>query len=173
MLASLGQEELAADWRASAAGPVDQVDPAGFGSSGPPSRLRRRVLDALAASPHRRRLLDVPTPDEIGRALTAMGRTALVYLAPGGGATLIVDARGTVTSLDLPELRADAPDLTAYHQMDAPGRDAGGPPETPPPLPFSWLRNGVSGLRVRHDFPPLLLMIRGVVSPGPEASTDR
>ena len=42
-----------------------------------------------------------------------------------------------------------------------------------PPLPFSWLRNGASGLRVRHDFPPLLLMIRGVVSPGPEASTDR
>ncbi len=34
-------------------------------------------------------------------------------------------------------------------------------------------RNGASGLRVRHDFPPLLLMIRGVVSPGPEASTDR
>lgn len=23
-----------------------------------------------------------------------------------------------------------------------------------PPLPFSWLRNGASGLRVRHDFPP-------------------
>ncbi|MFD3842460.1 threonine/serine dehydratase [Streptomyces sp. NPDC058642] len=42
-----------------------------------------------------------------------------------------------------------------------------------PPLPFSWLRNGASGLRVRHDFPLLLLMIRGVVSPGPEASTDR
>ncbi|MGW3737173.1 tyrosine-type recombinase/integrase [Streptomyces sp. NPDC005148] len=33
--------------------------------------------------------------------------------------------------------------------------------------------HGASGLRVRHDFPPLLLMIRGVVSPGPEASTDR
>ncbi|WP_031003683.1 CHAT domain-containing protein [Streptomyces sp. NRRL F-5727] len=136
MLASLGQEELAAEWRASAAGPVDQVDPAGFGSSGPPSRLRRRVLDALAASPHRRRLLDVPTPDEIGRALTAMGRTALVYLAPGGegggGAALIVDARGTVTALDLPELRADAVALTAYHQVGAPGRDAGGPPETTP-----------------------------------------
>lgn len=44
---------------------------------------------------------------------------------------------------------------------------------TLPPLPFSWLRNGASGLRVRHDFPLLLLMIRGVVSPGPEASTDR
>lgn len=42
-----------------------------------------------------------------------------------------------------------------------------------PPLPFSWLRNGASGLRVRHDFPLLLVMIRGVVSPGPEASTDR
>lgn len=43
-----------------------------------------------------------------------------------------------------------------------------------PPLPSLWLRNGATGLRVRHDFPPLLrLMIRGVVSPGPEASTDR
>lgn len=31
----------------------------------------------------------------------------------------------------------------------------------PPPLPFSRLRNGASGLRVRHDFPLLLLMIRG------------
>jgi hypothetical protein len=44
---------------------------------------------------------------------------------------------------------------------------------SPPPLPFSWLRNGASGLRVRHDFPLLLFMIRGVVSPDPEASTDR
>jgi pyruvate,orthophosphate dikinase len=26
----------------------------------------------------------------------------------------------------------------------------------PPPLPSSWLRNGASGLRVRHDFPLLL-----------------
>ncbi|MFD9585289.1 hypothetical protein ACFWBM_11460 [Streptomyces sp. NPDC059980] len=24
-----------------------------------------------------------------------------------------------------------------------------------PPLPFSWFRNGASGLRVRHDFPLL------------------
>lgn len=51
---------------------------------------------------------------------------------------------------------------------------SGRPGESPPPLPFSWLRNGATGLRVRHDFPPLLrLMIRGVVSPGPKASTDR
>jgi MFS family permease len=41
------------------------------------------------------------------------------------------------------------------------------------PLPSSWPRNGASGLRVRHDFPLLLFMIRGVVSPGPKASTDR
>lgn len=42
-----------------------------------------------------------------------------------------------------------------------------------PPLPFSWPRNGAPGLRARHGFPPLLTMIRGVVSPGPEALTDR
>ncbi|WP_331751463.1 single-stranded DNA-binding protein (plasmid) [Streptomyces globisporus] len=42
-----------------------------------------------------------------------------------------------------------------------------------PPLPFWWSRNGAPGLRARHDFPPLLAMIRGVVSPGPEALTDR
>ncbi len=45
--------------------------------------------------------------------------------------------------------------------------------EAPPPLPFWWPRNGAAGLRARHDFPPLLTMIRGVVSPGPEALTDR
>lgn len=47
-----------------------------------------------------------------------------------------------------------------------------------PPLPFSWLRNGASGLRVRHDFPLLLLMIRGGVTgsegiDGPLASPFR
>ncbi len=33
-----------------------------------------------------------------------------------------------------------------------------------PAVTFSWLRNGASGLRVRHDFPPLLFMIRGGVT---------
>ncbi|MGW7418320.1 hypothetical protein ACWGIG_38290, partial [Streptomyces sp. NPDC054863] len=32
---------------------------------------------------------------------------------------------------------------------------------SPPHYRFRWLRNGASGLRDRHDFPPLLTMIRG------------
>ncbi|MFJ7201817.1 hypothetical protein ACIQV4_41135, partial [Streptomyces sp. NPDC098926] len=37
-----------------------------------------------------------------------------------------------------------------------------------PPSPFSWLRNGASGLRVRHDFPPLVVHDPGggVTGPG-------
>jgi hypothetical protein len=34
-------------------------------------------------------------------------------------------------------------------------------------------RNGVPGLRARHDWSPLLTMIWGVVSPVPEALADR
>ncbi len=41
------------------------------------------------------------------------------------------------------------------------------------PLPFSWPRNGVPGLRVRYDFRPLSIMVEKVVSPGREALADR
>jgi hypothetical protein len=34
------------------------------------------------------------------------------------------------------------------------------------PLPFSWSRNGTSGLRARHDLVPLSIMVEKVVSPG-------
>jgi hypothetical protein len=62
-------------------------------------------------------------------------------------------------------------DLRLHDRHDAHPR--AGQLEPGPSLPSSWLRNGASGLRVRHDFPLLLLMIRGVVSPGQVASTDR
>lgn len=72
---------------------------------------------------------------------------------------------------DITDSDTDAPPQRPHPAVDTVARC--GPWAYPPPLPSSWLRNGASGLRVRHDFPLLLLMIRGVVSPDPEASTDR
>ncbi|WP_431042055.1 CHAT domain-containing protein [Streptomyces sp. P1-3] len=160
MLASLGHRELAEEWRS--AGPVDpdpvqeMVVPDAAGALGPSSRLRRRVLDALSASPHRPsspsprpcpggppgqegpRLLEPPTTGEIGAALRTMGAAALVYLVPGGplthsaarapGSALIVSADGSVRNLPLPGLAADAAPLAEYRATGAPGRDMGGPP---------------------------------------------
>ncbi|MFG3194732.1 CHAT domain-containing protein [Streptomyces sp. NPDC048208] len=162
MLASLGQDELAHEWRraslaiaapAPGASPV-LVPPAGSG--GPDSRLRRRVLRALAASPLRQRLLDTPSPERIGQALRALGAKALVYLVPADeeppglkdrmffgrrpvpGQALIVTADGTTQLLDLPHLSASAPALSSYRSVGSPGRDAGGPPlPDDPPAPAS------------------------------------
>jgi hypothetical protein len=150
MLTELGRPALAQEWQAAGLVP----DPAGemlltgqLGVAGPSSRLRRRVLEALADSPRHHELLDVPSPGDIGDALSAMGATALVYLVPGdgavsgllgprsgSGAAVIVTADGTTRSLDLPHLTVDAPPLTAYRATGTPGRDAGGPPvsDTPP-----------------------------------------
>ncbi|WP_308298757.1 CHAT domain-containing protein [Streptomyces sp. GESEQ-35] len=158
MLAALGQADLADEWRRAGAVPVpEQGEAALFGGgapvSGPSSRLRRRVLQALAASPLRRRLLDAPSPEEIGAALRTIGATALVYLVPGNaeepsltdrmffgrradeGKALIVSADGTTRTLDLPQLLVEAPPLAAYRATGTPGRDAGGPPVDPTPGP--------------------------------------
>ncbi|MFF8815437.1 CHAT domain-containing protein [Streptomyces pactum] len=105
-----------------AGGPA--VPPSGQGS-GPSSSLRRRVLDVLAASPHRRGLLEPPGPAEIGAALRALGAGALAYLVPGGegvpGSALVVSADGSVRALPLPGLTADAAPLTEYRATDASG----------------------------------------------------
>ncbi|GHF48840.1 hypothetical protein GCM10010218_32910 [Streptomyces mashuensis] len=133
MLVAAGETALAEEWRAAGAAPPP-LDAAGLlpSSSGPSSRLRRRVLKALAESPAQRRLFEAPHPREIGAALGAVGATALVYLVPAGetepGTALVVARDGSVTSLPLPGLSVDAPALTAYRATGTPGRDAGGPP---------------------------------------------
>lgn len=134
MLDTLGMADLANAWRR--AEPSVPPPPgrsalaaAAAGPSGPPSRLRRRVLEVLDGSPYRERLLDVPSPHRMGGALRAMGRTALVYLLPGGqgrpGTALVVTADGRVQPVPLPALYAAAPRFEAYRDA---ARIAGGPP---------------------------------------------
>lgn len=142
MLRELGRPELADEWRAAGTGPEPGEEALFTGrpaATGPSSRLRRRVLEALASSPVRRRLLETPEPEEIGRALRTMGRTALVYLVPGeehgSGAALVVSADATVRALELPQLFLEAPPLTDYRATGTPGRDAGGPPTATTPTP--------------------------------------
>ncbi|MDT3396580.1 CHAT domain-containing protein [Streptomyces sp. B1866] len=149
MLDELGRPELAEEWRAAGAPPPDPLDPGGLaadpGLSGPSTRLRRRVLDALGASPYRRRLIETPPVAEIAAALRTLGASALAYLVPAGdyvqagaavpGTALLVLPDGAVRPVPLPGLTLDAPALTAYQAAGAPGRDAGGPPPGHGPAP--------------------------------------
>ncbi|MGW8990363.1 CHAT domain-containing protein [Streptomyces zhihengii] len=137
MLSAVGRTELADEWRREGAASAE---------TGPSSRLRRRVLQALADSPYRQRLLEVPSPRETGAALRAMGRAALVYLVPSGdgqpGAALVVAPDGSVRAVPLPGLDVRAAELAGYRAAGAPGRDAGGPPAAgaaPPPRDASAL----------------------------------
>ncbi|MGQ4514415.1 CHAT domain-containing protein [Streptomyces sp. DW26H14] len=147
MLSELGQDQLAEEWRAAGPVPLDPgpgapgIAAAQPAAAGPEVRLRRRVLEVLAASPYRDRLLSPPSSAEIARALRALGADALVYLVPrseislplGGrptpGAALIVGADGTLRSVGLPDLALDAPELAAYRTAGGavrdPHRDAG------------------------------------------------
>ncbi|MFF1360777.1 CHAT domain-containing protein [Streptomyces sp. NPDC058297] len=163
LLTALGQSSLADEWRAAGTLVPELGEEAALtgqpAASGPPSRLRRRVLQALAASPQRRRLLDAPTTGEIGKALLSIGATALVYLVPGEelertpagallgrrnspGAALIVLADGTTRTIELRQLVVEAAPLVQYRAAFAGGRDAGGPPaaDTPPPVPAKETR---------------------------------
>ncbi|MFE7133751.1 CHAT domain-containing protein [Streptomyces sp. NPDC057638] len=159
LLRSLGQPELAEEWRAaggSATVAEPRPDAVPGPVAGPGSRLRRRVLQTLAASPLKRRLFNPPATGEIGAALTALGATAFVYLLPADdedppvrdrmlfgrraapGTALIVTADGAARTLELPELSVTAPPLARYRAQGAPGRDAGGPltdTTLPPPRP--------------------------------------
>ncbi|KUN21846.1 hypothetical protein AQJ23_27670 [Streptomyces antibioticus] len=158
LLAAAGQPALADEWRraggAVAPQPEGGLTLAGqLPVSGPSSRLRRRVLQVLSASPLRQRLLDAPSPEEIGAALRTMGATALVYLVPGSaegvsltdrvvfgryadeGQALIVSADGSTRAVPLPRLLVEAPELASYRATGTPGRDAGGPPTDPTPTP--------------------------------------
>ncbi|NGN63476.1 CHAT domain-containing protein [Streptomyces sp. A7024] len=140
MLRELGQEGLAEEWRrAGAPAPEGELaDPraamgtgAGTGTgTGPDVPLRRRVLDVLAASPYRDRLLSAPSTGEVAGALRAIGADAFVFLVPGGerperdafapGAAVIVTADGGVRAVELPRLRLDAPELAAYLEVGSP-----------------------------------------------------
>ncbi|MET9817102.1 CHAT domain-containing protein [Streptomyces sp. NPDC006355] len=147
MLRELGRPELAREWQDAGSVPElgeEMLFAAQTAVAGPSSRLRRRVLEALAGSPRHQALLDVPSPADIGNALRALGATALVYLVPGdgavpglldsgpgsrsdSGAAVVVTADGTTRSLELPDLTLDAPPLTTYRATGAPGRAADGP----------------------------------------------
>ncbi|MGW2995567.1 CHAT domain-containing protein, partial [Streptomyces sp. NPDC001193] len=111
LLTAAGQDALAAEWRA--AGAADDPDSA-------PGELRRRVVGALAGA--RTRLLDPPDLGEIGAALRAQGKDALVYLVAATsdcpGTAVVVTSRGDVRAVPLPDLRADAGPLRRY----SPGR---------------------------------------------------
>ncbi|WP_371654429.1 MULTISPECIES: CHAT domain-containing protein [unclassified Streptomyces] len=133
-----GHGALAREWRATGAS-ADLV----------PSALRRKALSALTAdSPTRSgegreepeepaaggagaaRLLDTPAPGEIGDALKALGKDALVYLVPrsedGGGVAVLVTSRGDVHHVPLPRLTEDAGPLREYEPpARAAGRDVG------------------------------------------------
>ncbi|MFD8079199.1 CHAT domain-containing protein [Streptomyces sp. NPDC059718] len=157
MLTTLGRRELADEWRNTGHLVMrESGDDFGTGpGQAPPSRLRRQVMQALAASPLRRRLLDTPAPEQIARSLQAMGTTALVYLIPADqdqpsladrfffgrpvnrGTAVLVLSNGTTSALELPQLSLDAPVLLAYRTWRTAGRDAGGPPlsDTPEATP--------------------------------------
>ncbi|MDQ0597903.1 hypothetical protein QF037_002248 [Streptomyces canus] len=159
LLAAAGRPELADEWRRAgvvAAVPQPEAGLTLTGQipvSGPSSRLRRRVLEVLSASPLRQRLLYAPSPEEIGAALRTMGATALVYLVPGNaeepsltdrvffgrradeGQALIVSADGRTQALPMPRLLVEATELASYRATGTPGRDAGGPPTEPSPAP--------------------------------------
>jgi tetratricopeptide (TPR) repeat protein len=157
-LAAVGEEELAAEWRAATG--------AREGDAEVPSELRHRVLAQLTGPASRERqpqgrLLDPPSLAEIGSALRALGRDALVYLVPAlrplppppgmmpgrwsnasplpWGAAVVVTADGEARRVVLPRLAEDAEPLRAYAPTAGPNRDLGpvtGVGATPEGVPF-------------------------------------
>ncbi|MEU9588784.1 CHAT domain-containing protein [Streptomyces sp. NPDC048193] len=137
LLAAAGRTDLADEWSASGAGegPADPLTAARTAPS-VPSSLRRRVFAALTGgdAPSAAQLLDPPAPEEIGRALRAVGKDALVYLVPAGddvpGTALVVTSSAQVHAVPLPTLSQDAAPLKAYLPVSqGPARAEGGAPE--------------------------------------------
>ncbi|MFD8201858.1 CHAT domain-containing protein [Streptomyces sp. NPDC059701] len=123
LLTAAGRDDLADEWHSSGAGAAEHPeDPLAAAQPPPsvPSSLRRRVFAALTAgdAPSAAQLLDPPTPEEIGRALRAVDKDALVYLVPAGddvpGTALVVTSSGQVHAVPLPTLSQEAAPLTAY-----------------------------------------------------------
>ncbi|MFD3560813.1 CHAT domain-containing protein [Streptomyces sp. NPDC058686] len=120
-LTAAGHAELAAEWRASGIteGPAPDPLTAVQSSLSVPSALRRRVLTALTGEDgHQDRLLAPPAPPEIGTALRALRKDALVYLVPAtddaGGSAVVVTSGGDVHAVPLPKLVEDAAPLRDY-----------------------------------------------------------
>lgn len=161
MLVAAGRSDLAQEWHASGASAAENPDDPLSAVRGPlsvPSSLRRRVLAALtAADAPQVALLDPPAPEEIGRALRAVGKDALVYLVPASddvaGTAVVVTSGGAVHAVPLPTLTEEAAPLKEYAPTGrrtrepvtapAPGRDLGPVPgfaseallaDAPPPL---------------------------------------
>ncbi|WP_031483646.1 CHAT domain-containing protein [Streptomyces bicolor] len=132
-LVAAGRDDLAEEWHAAGLG-SEPADPlaAMRAPQSVPSSLRRRVLAALTGTDSvQDRLLDPPSPDEIGTALRTLRKDALVYLVPvtddTPGTAVVVTSTGAVHSVPLPTLRADAAPLREYAAAagGAAGRDMG------------------------------------------------
>lgn len=114
-LAAAGHHGLADEWRAAGPATRPATDPltATQAPLSVPSALRRRVLAALTgAETVQDRLLEPPSPDEIGTALRTLRKDALVYLVPASedtpGTAVVVTSTGAVHSVPLPTLADDA-----------------------------------------------------------------
>ncbi|MFF3016770.1 CHAT domain-containing protein [Streptomyces sp. NPDC057939] len=163
LLTAAGHGTLAAEWRA-AGGDPDNVS----------SDLRRRAVEALTGDGTR--LLDPPDPAEIGAALRAQGKDALVYLVPGTascpGTALLVTVTGQVHTVPLPRLRADAPPLRDHRPAGGDVlRDMGPVPglTTSLPAPAPPLRDQLDRLcswAWRAAVQPLLEMLQVPARPG-------
>ncbi|RSM64710.1 hypothetical protein DMB66_18865 [Actinoplanes sp. ATCC 53533] len=107
LLRRAGETELAAQWTQD---PVPDGASTRWRDAAPaiPGDARFRTLTVLG---QQARLLDPPSIEDLGEALTAMAADALVYLCPGldgaSGLALIVARDGSVDALDLPALTGD------------------------------------------------------------------
>ncbi|MEV3987806.1 CHAT domain-containing protein [Streptomyces sp. NPDC049837] len=130
-LVAAGREDLADEWR-TVAGTDPATDPlaAVREPMSVPSELRRRVLAVLTGEGALQgRLLEPPEPGEIGGALRAVGKDALVYLVPAseesGGTAVVVTSSGEVHAVPLPTLNEQAAPLRDYLPEPGGARDMG------------------------------------------------
>jgi CHAT domain len=132
LLAGTGHQQLADEWQAAAASPLDSPwdkGPADVGYAAHiadmvagtaalevPDDLRGRVIAALAGSAEEDRLLAPPTAADIAAALAHIDADSLVYLLPSAdsepGRAVLVPAANLAgqgpQQINLPELRAGA-----------------------------------------------------------------
>ncbi|MGW5421153.1 hypothetical protein [Streptomyces sp. NPDC003943] len=92
----------------------------------------------------------IVTEGEALPSIVTDGDLALAALVRGLDADDVIDSLMTspVITVDVTD------DIHVAYRTFRTAATAVFPAVTPPPLPFSWIRNGASGLRFRHDFPP-------------------